>query len=364
MTGTGHWRRWPISAWSGACWSRPNSGAVRTARSHGKSWAEIATRLGVTRQSAWERWRDLDEAPSAPVESPSEGALRAEAEAAAAVVTQAARDRRRRSSTVVPNVVGMTWGKAREVLFDKGLVAVGSDPDGPPPTALGWPGASGHRPESGVRGEGAYRLIGDPVGRARRRLRSTRAAPSEAHAREQHAAWSTKPATRPSADRRATSSPQLGPLDRRLSVGDGPRWYSCATTARDLPPYRRAVVEPSVKVRGNPFVHGVFVDAVDESGRTAVNTHSMMRYAIGAAALLAVAALSGCGSSSPDVVRAPTTTPPTSSSAAPSSSSPSSPSSSSTAHPKLTLTPATGLHDKQIRPGDGDAGSAPARRCR
>src|SRR6476659_5254166 len=36
--------------------------AVRTARRHGKSWAEIATRLGVTRQSAWERWRDLDEA--------------------------------------------------------------------------------------------------------------------------------------------------------------------------------------------------------------------------------------------------------------------------------------------------------------
>src|ERR1700758_1595697 len=36
--------------------------AVRTARRHGKSWAEIATHLGVTRQSAWERWRDLDDA--------------------------------------------------------------------------------------------------------------------------------------------------------------------------------------------------------------------------------------------------------------------------------------------------------------
>jgi hypothetical protein len=35
--------------------------AVRTARRHGKSWAEIATLLGVTRQSAWERWRDLDD---------------------------------------------------------------------------------------------------------------------------------------------------------------------------------------------------------------------------------------------------------------------------------------------------------------
>ena len=35
--------------------------AVRTARRHGKSWAEIATHLGVARQSAWERWRDLDD---------------------------------------------------------------------------------------------------------------------------------------------------------------------------------------------------------------------------------------------------------------------------------------------------------------
>lgn len=33
--------------------------AVKTARSHGKSWTEIATMLDITRQSAWERWRDL-----------------------------------------------------------------------------------------------------------------------------------------------------------------------------------------------------------------------------------------------------------------------------------------------------------------
>lgn len=135
-------------------------GAVRTARSHGKSWAEIATRLGVTRQSAWERWRDLDEAASPQieaarpeVESPGEGARQVEAEAAAAVVKQAARERRRRSSTVVPNVVGLTWGRAREVLYGKGLVAVGSDPDAAPPTALGWPGAvvTDQSPESGAK---------------------------------------------------------------------------------------------------------------------------------------------------------------------------------------------------------------------
>jgi DNA invertase Pin-like site-specific DNA recombinase len=38
--------------------------AVRTARLSGKSWAEIATHLGITRQSAWERWRDLDDPPA------------------------------------------------------------------------------------------------------------------------------------------------------------------------------------------------------------------------------------------------------------------------------------------------------------
>ena len=36
--------------------------AVRTARRHGRSWEEIATMLHITRQSAWERWHDLDQA--------------------------------------------------------------------------------------------------------------------------------------------------------------------------------------------------------------------------------------------------------------------------------------------------------------
>src|SRR5262247_4257864 len=38
--------------------------AVRIARGHRKSWSEIAVQLGVTRQSAWERWRDVDEPSS------------------------------------------------------------------------------------------------------------------------------------------------------------------------------------------------------------------------------------------------------------------------------------------------------------
>jgi beta-lactam-binding protein with PASTA domain len=39
----------------------------------------------------------------------------------------------------VPNVVGMRWDDARKALQDKGLLAVGPDPDGLPPTAFGWP---------------------------------------------------------------------------------------------------------------------------------------------------------------------------------------------------------------------------------
>ncbi len=34
--------------------------AVTTARRHGKSWSDIATMLHMIRQSAWERWHDID----------------------------------------------------------------------------------------------------------------------------------------------------------------------------------------------------------------------------------------------------------------------------------------------------------------
>jgi hypothetical protein len=85
--------------------------AVRTARRHRKSWAEIATRLGVTRQSAWERWRDLDE------EQPDDVAGRAAQELAV-------RQRRRLSSVVVPSVIGMSFDEAVSVLTAVGLVAM------------------------------------------------------------------------------------------------------------------------------------------------------------------------------------------------------------------------------------------------
>jgi hypothetical protein len=120
--------------------------AVRTARKHGKSWAEIATKLGVTRQSAWERWRDLDDA---------EGPDPAIGPAAVELVERSARERRRRSSVLVPNVVGMSWDAARSRLQGAGLVAVGSDPDALPVTALGWSDGvvTDQSPESGAKVE-------------------------------------------------------------------------------------------------------------------------------------------------------------------------------------------------------------------
>ena len=38
---------------------------VRIARSRGHSWQEVAEALGVTRQSAWERFKDAEEHPDA-----------------------------------------------------------------------------------------------------------------------------------------------------------------------------------------------------------------------------------------------------------------------------------------------------------
>lgn len=120
--------------------------AVRTARQHRKSWAEIATKLGVTRQSAWERWRDLDETTS---DSPAAPAAAIEA----AAVEQIARTRRRQSTVVVPNVIGQSWDIARHRLQASRLVAVGPDPDGPPLAALGWPRGvvTDQSPESGAK---------------------------------------------------------------------------------------------------------------------------------------------------------------------------------------------------------------------
>lgn len=37
--------------------------AVQTARRHGRTWAEIATALGMTKKAAKQRWQDAAEDP-------------------------------------------------------------------------------------------------------------------------------------------------------------------------------------------------------------------------------------------------------------------------------------------------------------
>jgi hypothetical protein len=124
--------------------------AVRAARRHRKSWAEIATHLGVTRQSAWERWRDLDDSPRG-----GESERGAEStvldDAAAQLLEMRAREQRRAAKTLVPNMVGLEWIEARDVLAGTGLVAVNAQPDTPTdPGSRGWK-VSDQIPESGAR---------------------------------------------------------------------------------------------------------------------------------------------------------------------------------------------------------------------
>ncbi len=44
---------------------------VRAARAGGRPWSEIASALGVSRQAAWERWRELDLAVTPPTAAAS-----------------------------------------------------------------------------------------------------------------------------------------------------------------------------------------------------------------------------------------------------------------------------------------------------
>ena len=114
--------------------------AVRAARQRGKSWAEIATYLGVTRQSAWERWRDLDASPrTGDAEEDAVAVPTTLADAAGHLIDMRVRERGRGSSVVVPDVVGLEWTAARDVLNDKGLVAVNAAPEtAAEPDDRGW----------------------------------------------------------------------------------------------------------------------------------------------------------------------------------------------------------------------------------
>jgi hypothetical protein len=142
--------------------------AVRTARKHGKSWAEIAVKLGVTRQSAWERWRDVDDAagPAQAGRAAQRGTVNPFAQAASDIAHEMLKAAtvgpsdspsrgawRRRSTITVPNVVGMGRDRARIALRNLDLTAVGPDPNGPPLEALGEPDdvVLDQSPESGAK---------------------------------------------------------------------------------------------------------------------------------------------------------------------------------------------------------------------
>ncbi len=119
--------------------------AVRAGRQHGRSWAEIATKLGVSRQSAWERWRELD--------GPQREDLTAVSEPIAAAATEivGAAATRRQATVVVPNVVGLSWVEARDLLIAHQLVG-GIDPASSMSSTLELPGTViDQSPESGAR---------------------------------------------------------------------------------------------------------------------------------------------------------------------------------------------------------------------
>ena len=99
--------------------------AVRRARAAGSSWAEIAVRVGTTRQAAWERWRELD-SETTTSKAVMETAL---TEAAVATVRASAVRARGRGKIKVPRVVGLRADEARHRLEMIGLRAVGTDPE-------------------------------------------------------------------------------------------------------------------------------------------------------------------------------------------------------------------------------------------
>ncbi|HET9187736.1 MAG TPA: PASTA domain-containing protein [Acidothermaceae bacterium] len=131
--------------------------AVRVARQQKRSWAEIATMLGVTRQSAWERWRDLDESladgPRGDVPATESAAQAAAVASAASELTDWAKRRRRKATVIVPRVIGMRSAGACAVLEEHGLVPVGLDPDGVRYDKHGWPDrvVTSQSPESGAK---------------------------------------------------------------------------------------------------------------------------------------------------------------------------------------------------------------------
>ena len=156
--------------------------AVRLARRDLRSWTEIATRLGVTRQSAWERWRDVDDegAPSAghrQEQPPARGAGRVESAGAGPRGARPAPARKgqgpRRHRADVPGG-GHGAGLRRA---DRGR----SGPGRPLGGGRRHAGRGRHRPGPRVRRQDPGRRVGPAVARARSRRRGRRAGAAAAH---------------------------------------------------------------------------------------------------------------------------------------------------------------------------------------
>jgi hypothetical protein len=96
--------------------------AVRVARRHRKSWTEIATMLTISRQAAWERWRELDPEPDSTLQP--DDRQRITEVAATELVVRAGR----RRMVKVPDLVGLTWADAITILTRGGLEAVSATP--------------------------------------------------------------------------------------------------------------------------------------------------------------------------------------------------------------------------------------------
>ncbi|GAA4395890.1 PASTA domain-containing protein [Tsukamurella soli] len=129
---------------------------VRTARDRSKSWTEIATSVGITRQSAWERWREIDRVESTRPVPQYETALEVATGEAVAdwerdLIAGSGGGRRRSAQETVPDVVGLAWPAARARIQAANLRAV-SAAGGPAPAATdeGWV-VTDQSPESGAR---------------------------------------------------------------------------------------------------------------------------------------------------------------------------------------------------------------------
>ncbi|MDF0531342.1 PASTA domain-containing protein [Tsukamurella sp. 8F] len=124
--------------------------AVRLARRGQTSWTEIATSLGVSRQAAWERWREIDRTPD-PERTPDPPG-REVADWELDLLDAAERRARKYENVAVPDVIGMQWPAARARIVGQDLLPKVVSPAGPEPAAddAAWV-VTDQSPESGAR---------------------------------------------------------------------------------------------------------------------------------------------------------------------------------------------------------------------